>query len=112
METGSLHPLIGNALYLGQQVLGEFVIYSSQREWLPITRVSRRSPPYAYERDKVVLKNELDKLKRTRQIEFKEKQLSQFYWPIHFRVCKRLCNLEGCSPVVGSGDRRAGQRRT
>jgi len=42
----------------------------------------------ALERDKVVLENELDKLKRTRQIEFKEKQLSQFYWPIHFRFAK------------------------
>ena len=42
----------------------------------------------ALERDKVVLKNELDRLKLTRQIEFKEKQLSQFYWPIHFRFAK------------------------
>lgn len=40
------------------------------------------------ERDKAVLENELDKLKRMRQIEFKDKQLSQFYWPIHFRFAK------------------------
>jgi len=42
----------------------------------------------ALERDKAGLKNELDKLKRTMQISFKEKQLSQFYWPIHFRFTK------------------------
>ena len=42
----------------------------------------------ALERDKVVLENELDKLRHTRQIEFKEKQLSQFYWPIYFRFAQ------------------------
>lgn len=61
----------------------------------------------ALERDKVVLENELDKLKLTRQIEFKEKQLSQFYWPHSLPLRKRRCNMEDCSPVVGSGDRGA-----
>lgn len=40
------------------------------------------------ERDKAILKSEVEKLLRARQIEFKEKQLSQFYWPIHFRFAK------------------------
>lgn len=40
------------------------------------------------ERDKVVLRSELEKARRTREIEFREKQLSQFYWPIYFRFAK------------------------
>lgn len=40
------------------------------------------------ERDKFVLRNELEKVKRTREIEFREKQLSLFYWPIYFRFVK------------------------
>lgn len=40
------------------------------------------------ERDKVILRNELQKAKRTRELEFREKQLSQFYWPIYFRFAK------------------------
>jgi hypothetical protein len=42
----------------------------------------------ALERDKVGLRSELDKLRRTHQIDFKEKQLSSFYWPIYFRFMK------------------------
>jgi len=40
------------------------------------------------ERDKVVLRNELQKARHTREIEFREKQLSQFYWPSYFRFTK------------------------
>lgn len=40
------------------------------------------------ERDKVVLRNEIQRAKRTREMEFKEKQLSEFYWPIYFRFAK------------------------
>jgi hypothetical protein len=40
------------------------------------------------ERDKVVLQNEIEKNKRTREIEFREKQLSSFYWPVYFRFVK------------------------
>lgn len=40
------------------------------------------------ERDKVVLRNEIQKAKRTREIELRETQLSQFYWPIYFRLAK------------------------
>jgi DNA repair exonuclease SbcCD ATPase subunit len=42
----------------------------------------------ALENDKAALENEIEKLKRTRQMEFKEQQLSQFYWPVHFRLAK------------------------
>lgn len=40
------------------------------------------------ERDKFVLRNELQRAKRTRELDFREKQLSEFYWPIYFRFVK------------------------
>jgi hypothetical protein len=43
---------------------------------------------FALERDKIVLENELNKLKQTLRIQFKEKQLSSFYWPIFLRFQK------------------------
>jgi hypothetical protein len=42
----------------------------------------------ALERDKIVLENELNRLKQTLRIQFKERQLSSFYWPIFLRFQK------------------------
>lgn len=42
----------------------------------------------ALERDKASLAAELEKTRRTRDLDFREKQLSQFYWPICFRLMK------------------------
>lgn len=42
----------------------------------------------ALERDKAVLENELNKQKHTLRIQFKEKQLSSFYWPVFLRFQK------------------------
>ncbi|MBC8031221.1 MAG: hypothetical protein H7Z16_13985 [Pyrinomonadaceae bacterium] len=42
----------------------------------------------ALERDKTVLENELNKQKYTLRIQFKEQQLSSFYWPIFLRFQK------------------------
>ena len=42
----------------------------------------------ALERDKSALENELNKQKQTLRIQFKEKQLSSFYWPILLKFHK------------------------
>jgi hypothetical protein len=58
--------------------------------------ISRRLEAYkadqqrvmALERDKANLSAELERARRTRDLEYREKQLSQFYWPICFRFMK------------------------
>src|ERR1051325_1224524 len=42
----------------------------------------------ALEKDKAVLENDLNKLRQTTRLQFKEKQLSLFYWPIFLRFQK------------------------
>lgn len=42
----------------------------------------------ALERDKADLSAELDRARRTRDLDFREKQLTRFFWPICFRFMK------------------------
>jgi hypothetical protein len=42
----------------------------------------------ALERDKASLKNELEKQEQALRLQFREEQLSKFYWPIFFRFKK------------------------
>lgn len=65
------------ALLLGYFVSRKMEIFKGNQERI-----------LSLERDKAALNGELEKLRQSRELEFKEKQLSAFYWPVYFRLVK------------------------
>jgi hypothetical protein len=60
----------------------------------------------ALERDKANLAAELERARRTRDLEFREKQLSQFYWPICFRFMKDTAIWKLVPQLYGKASKR------
>jgi hypothetical protein len=60
----------------------------------------------ALERDKANLEAELERARRTRDLEFREKQLSQFYWPVCFRFMKDTAIWKLVPQLYGKASKR------